>query len=174
MGSATPVGLLPTVMLSAAEGTAQVPTAGIPGVSKKANAAMATGNRAVLEVRIAFQDRVQRDLILTNQRVGAIVLVPILRKGENLLEGDDEKARFSVMIWSVLFTPSSYLLDANASRGRTKFFRGLDFIIQSSHRYNRSSPFLFTRKLCLNSMTTWKEKGIKQLLPFFFPSSDSF
>ena len=165
MGRATPVGLLPTVMLSAAEGTAQVDAAGITRVSQKANAAMATGNRAVLEFRIVFQDRVQLELILTNQRVGAIVLVPILGKDENLLEGDYEKPRFSVMIWSVLFTPSSYLLDANASRGRTRFFCRLNFISQSSHRYKHSRPFLFTRMLCPNSHDYLEQKWSEQPLP---------
>lgn len=74
------------------------------------------------------QHRVQSDLILTNKQVSAVVPVPILRKDKNLLEGYDEKARFSVMMRSVV-TPSSYLLGAKASRGRTRIFYGLALII---------------------------------------------
>ena len=90
---------------------------------------MAARNGAALEVMMVSQSRVQSDLILTNKQVSAVVSVPILRKDKNLLEGYDEKARFSVMMWSVSFTPSSYLLDAKASRGRTRIFYGLALII---------------------------------------------
>jgi len=51
-----------------------------------------------------------------------MILVPIRPKREKLLDADDKKARFSVKIWIVLHTPSSYLLDAKASRGRTRIF----------------------------------------------------
>jgi hypothetical protein len=89
---------------------------------------MAAGNGATLEVPMVSQDRLQSDLILTNKRVNAVVSVPILRKHKNFLEGYDEKARFSVMMRSVSFTPSSYLLGAKASRGRTRIFYGLALI----------------------------------------------
>ncbi|MFB3104440.1 MAG: hypothetical protein ACE1ZA_05870, partial [Pseudomonadales bacterium] len=56
----------------------------------------------VLEVRMVPQDRVQSDLILTNKRPSAVVLVPIHRKSENLLDGYDKKARFSVMMRSLV------------------------------------------------------------------------
>jgi hypothetical protein len=90
---------------------------------------MTTGNGAALEVRMVSQNRVQSDLILTNKRVSAVLPVPVLRKNKNLLEGYGEKARFSVMMLNVL-TPSSYLLDVKASRGRTRFFYGLALITQ--------------------------------------------
>ena len=93
-------------MLPAAEGTAQVNAASIAGMCKKPDAAMAATDGTALEVRMVTQDRVQSDLILTNKRVRAVVLVPILRKGENLLDGNDEKDRFSVMMRR-LHTPSS-------------------------------------------------------------------
>jgi hypothetical protein len=47
---------------------------------------------------MGLQDRVQRDLILPDERLGAIVLLPIWPKREKLLDGYDKKARFSVMI----------------------------------------------------------------------------
>ena len=89
---------------------------------------MAARNGAALEVMMVSQSRVQSDLILTNKQVSAVVSVPILRKDKNLLEGYDEKARFSVMMRNV-FTPSSYLLDVKASRGKTRIFCGLALII---------------------------------------------
>jgi hypothetical protein len=89
---------------------------------------MAADNGTVLEVPMVSQHRVQSDLILTNKPVSAVVPVPILRKDKNLLEGDDEKPRFSVMMRSEVI-PSSYLLGAKASRGRTRIFYGLALIL---------------------------------------------
>ena len=142
-------------------------------MGKKPDAAMAAANGAVPKVRMVLQYRVQSDLILTNKRVGAIVLVPILRKGENLLEAYDEKPRFSVMMRS-LDTPSSYLLDAKASRGRTRFFYS---IASSVHQViHTNDPFHFFSQQ--NAATKFKrllgkKKGSDWLIPFFFPSSDS-
>ena len=96
-------------------------------MSQKPNAAMAADNGTTVELPMVSQHRVQGDLILTNKRVSAVVPMPILRKDKNLLEGYDEKARFSVMMRSVV-TPSSYLLGAKASRGRTRIFYGLALI----------------------------------------------
>ena len=48
--------------------------------------------------------------------------MPIRAKREKLLDGYGKKARLSVTMLSVVFTSSSYLLDANASRGRARFF----------------------------------------------------
>ncbi len=54
---------------------------------------------------------------------GAVILVPICTKREKLLDVDDKKARLVVTISNdSSCTPSSYLLDAIASRGRTTFF----------------------------------------------------
>ena len=71
---------------------------------------------------VGLQNRVQRRLILPDKRLGAVILVPIRAKREKLLDGYSKKARLSVMIPIVVDTPSSYLLDANASRGRARFF----------------------------------------------------
>lgn len=123
-GFAAPVRLLATVVLPTAKGTTQVNAASIAGMGEKPDAAMATGNSTVLKVRIVTQNRVQNDLILTDKRDSAVVLVPILRKSENLLEGYDNKPSVSVMMLR-LCTTSSYLFDAKASRGRARFFHGL-------------------------------------------------
>jgi hypothetical protein len=68
-----------------------------------------------------FQNGVERDLILTNKRTSTLLLVPILGKGENLLDAYDEKARFPAMLSILSFMPSSYLLDAKAPRGGRGF-----------------------------------------------------
>jgi hypothetical protein len=89
---------------------------------EKPNPAVLAVSHAPLQIGVGFQNRVQRDLILPDKWSGAIELVPIRTKREKLLDGDGKKARLSVMIWIVLCTPSSYLIEANASRGRARFF----------------------------------------------------
>lgn len=81
---------------------------------EKANAAQLAGNEATLQLQLGMRlhDRVQRSLILTDKRVSAIVLVPVIAKRENFPDRYDKKARLSVTMLSVLHTPSSYLLDA--------------------------------------------------------------
>jgi len=167
------------MMLPAAEGAAQVNAAGIARVRKKPNAAVAAASGTVLQVWMVPQDRVQSELILTNKRVSAVVLVPIPRKGGNLLERYDNKPRVSVMM-SRLFTTSSYLLDAKASSRRTRSFYGLALIFQpvlnadgairiSSHQRPLPSPSLQT--------TTYLEKEKQTPNPtssFFFQVVTSF
>ena len=139
---------------------------GIARVSKKPNTAMAADNGAALKAPMASQNRVQRDLILTNKRVSAVVSVPILRKDKNLLEGYDEKARLSVMMmWSV-FTPSSYLLDVKASRGKTGIFYGLAFIASTIQTF-QFLPLKAINRLSIRSLkATWK-KETQPNTPFF-------
>jgi hypothetical protein len=48
--------------------------------------------------------------------------VPILGKGENLLDAYDEKARYPAMLSILSFMSSSYLLDAKTPRGGRGFF----------------------------------------------------
>ena len=112
---------LPAMVLPAAERTTQVPPTCISGVSKKANPAVRAVRPAAAKLGMGLQDRVQRGLILPDKRPGAIVLVPIRAKREKLLDGYGKKARPSVIISIVLCTPSSYLVDAKASRGRARF-----------------------------------------------------
>jgi hypothetical protein len=61
-------------------------------------------------------------LILTNKRVSTVVLVPIFAKGEDFRDSYKKTARFSVMILILLIMPSSYSLDAESSRGRSRVF----------------------------------------------------
>ena len=115
-------GTLSAMMCPAAERTTQIPPAGVPRMREKANPAVRAVNDAAEKLGAGLQDRIQRSLILPDKRPGAVVLVPIRAKREKLLDGYGKKARLSVMISIVLDTPSSYLLDANASRGGARFF----------------------------------------------------
>lgn len=115
-------GTLPPIVLPAAEGTTQVPPTCVPGMREKADPAVNAVRDAPLKLGMGLQDRVQRGLILPDQRPGAVVLMPIRAKREKLLDGDGKKARLSVIMEIVLCTPSSYLIDADASRGRARFF----------------------------------------------------
>jgi hypothetical protein len=91
-------------------------------VGEKANPAVFAGNNAIPQFRMGLQDRVQGDLILPDERPGAVVPVPIRPKRENLFQSYGKKTRFSVIIAKLFDTPSSYLIDAKASRGRARFF----------------------------------------------------
>jgi hypothetical protein len=111
-----------SVVLPAAERATQVPPACVAGMREEANSAIRAGSDAPAQFGMGLQDRVQRGLILPDKRPGAVVLMPICAKREKLLDGYGKKARLSTIISIVLYTPSSYLLDANASRGRARFF----------------------------------------------------
>lgn len=115
-------GTLSAMMLSAPERATQIPPTCVAGVSQKPNATVPTVRHAAAEFGIGLHHRVQRGLILTDKRPGAIILMPIRAKREKLLDSDDKKARLSVRIRIEFCTPSSYLVDAKASRGRARFF----------------------------------------------------
>ena len=115
-------GTLPAMVLPAAKRTPQVPPTRITGMREKANSAVRAGNDAPTKLEMGLQDRVQRGLILPDKRPGAIVPVPIRTKREKPLDGYGKKARPSAILFIALYTPSSYLFDANASRGRARFF----------------------------------------------------
>jgi hypothetical protein len=110
------------MVLPAAELAAQIPAARVAGMREKAYVAVATPHHAIPQVRTVSQEGIQRDLILTNERLSAIVLVPILAKSKNFRDGYRKTTTFSVKILISLGIPSSYPLDANASRGRARFF----------------------------------------------------
>jgi hypothetical protein len=116
------VGELPTMVLSAAELAAQIPAARVAGMREEAYATVATPHGAVPQVRTVSQEGIQRDLILTNEWLGAIVLVPILAESRNFRDDYRKTTRFSVKIPIVCCISSSYPLDANASRGRARIF----------------------------------------------------
>ena len=115
-------GLLPAMVPSTAEWTTQIPPTDVPRMREKANPAVRAVSNAAEKLGVGLQNRVQRRLILPDKRLGAVILVPIRAKREKLLDGYSKKTRLSVMIPIVVDTPSSYLLDANASRGRARFF----------------------------------------------------
>jgi len=71
------VGLLATVVLAAAERTAEIAAIRVPRMREKANSTVATVDRTLRQIGTIAQDGIDRQLILTNNRVDAIVLMPI-------------------------------------------------------------------------------------------------
>lgn len=140
---------LPTMVLPTAERTTQVPPTGVPGMREKANPTLRAVSDTALKFGMGLQDRVQRRLILPDKRPGAVVLVPILAKREKLLDSYGKKARLSVIISIVLHTPSSYLLDANASRGRARIFSAHRVTIRNDRPHQRSVAHGSPRLPCL-------------------------
>ena len=110
------------MLLPAAKGAAEIPAARVAGMREEAYAAVATPHRAVLQIRTIPQDGIQQELILTNKRTGAVVLVPILAKRKNFRDGYKKIVRFSVKILIGFCISSSYSLDAKTSRGRARIF----------------------------------------------------
>jgi hypothetical protein len=122
IGGAALAGTPPPVAAAAAKRATQVDPAGIAGMREKPNPAVRAISHARLQLRVRLQNGVQRRLVAEHQRPGRFRLVPIRPERESLLDSDDKKARFSV-IMSILHTASSYPIDAPASRGRARFFR---------------------------------------------------
>jgi hypothetical protein len=118
------------MVASAAERATQIQPTGVAGMREKPYPALHAASYATLQVGMRPQDRVQRGLILTDKRLGAIILVPIWSKRENSLDGYGKKAKLSVTIFRLSCTPSSYFIEARASRGRARF----------SMRYCKGSP----------------------------------
>jgi len=69
-----------TVMLTATEWAAKIAPIGVAWVRQKADPTMAAVDRTACQIRTIAQDGIERQLILTNKRVGAVVLVPIRTK----------------------------------------------------------------------------------------------
>ena len=134
--SAPLVSTLATMVLPAAERTAEIPTPCIAGMCEEANPAVTAVHRAVPQLRTRPQDGIQGQLILTNERLGAVVLVPILAKSKNFRDGYSKSDRLSVKRLIVFCMSSSYPLDANASRGRARILRC--FWLFSGFRWGRS------------------------------------
>jgi hypothetical protein len=89
---------------------------------EEANPAIRAVRHAAPKFGMGLHNRVQRGLIVPDQRPGAIVLMPIYAKREKLPDGDGKKASLSTILSNDLCTPSSYRPEANASRGRARFF----------------------------------------------------
>jgi hypothetical protein len=110
------------MVLAAAEGTAEIKPVRIAGMRKEANPAVAAPRCAALQSRMPPQEDIQRELILTNKRKSAVVLMPILAKRKDFRDGYQKIAKFSVKMLICFCISSSYLLDAKASRGRARIF----------------------------------------------------
>lgn len=110
------------MVLSTTKGTAEIPTTRIAGMRTEANPAVAAAHGAALQISTIPQGRIQRQLILTNKRTGAVVLMPILAKRENFRDGYRKIAKFSVKMLICFCISSSYSLDAKASRCRARIF----------------------------------------------------
>lgn len=74
------VSLLTPVVLAATELAAEIPPASVARVRQEANATLAAVNRTACQIGTIAQDGIERQLILTNKRVGAVALVPIRAK----------------------------------------------------------------------------------------------
>ena len=89
---------------------------------EEANPTMAAGDRTACQIGMNAQDGIQRQLILTNKRTSAVVLIPIRAKRKEFPDGYDKNARFSVKMLIVFCMSSSYSLDAKAASGRARIF----------------------------------------------------
>ena len=136
--SAPLVGTLATMVLPAAERAAEIPAIRVAGMREEANPAVTAAYRAVPQRRMLPQDGVQGQLILTNERLGAVVLVPILAKSKNFRDGYSKRDRLSVKMLIVLCISSSYSLDANASRGRARIFCAIEPSTHATDPHKRS------------------------------------
>jgi hypothetical protein len=122
MSLATLIGALATAVLPAAKGTAEILSARVAGMSEEADPTVAAPHRAALQIITIPQGGVQRELILTKKRTGAVVLVPIVAKSKKFRDGYSKTVRLSVMMLIGLCISSSYSLDAKTSRGRARIF----------------------------------------------------
>jgi hypothetical protein len=68
------------MVLAATEFAAKVPPIRIPRIREKANPTTAAVDRTASQTGMIAQDGIERQLILTNKRTGAVVLMPIRAK----------------------------------------------------------------------------------------------
>jgi hypothetical protein len=90
------------MVLPAAERAAYVPSVGVLGPHQERNPAMSAADHASLQRGIPVQLGVQFETILLDNRLGAIILMPIRPKSENPLQGYGKKAKFSITMRIVL------------------------------------------------------------------------
>jgi hypothetical protein len=74
------IGLLAAMVFTATKRTAEVSPMGVPRMGQKADSTMATVDRAACQIGMIAQDGTECQLILTNKRVRAVVLMPIRTK----------------------------------------------------------------------------------------------
>jgi hypothetical protein len=133
--TASPPSVFSSVMQSTAEGTVQILSAGIAGMSEKPNSAVPTEHEAGQQIGILdglverllmqigiLDGLVECLLILLNELAGAILSMPIGTKRETFRQSDNKNARFSVKMRMLLNISSSYPLEADASRWRMRIF----------------------------------------------------
>lgn len=118
------VGQFATMEFAATEFTVKICPTGISRMRQEANPATAAVDRTACQTRMLAQNGIQRQLILTNKRIGAVVQMPLFGIREEFPDGYDKNARFSARILKVFCMSPSYSLDANASRGRAGIFCG--------------------------------------------------
>ena len=107
---------------TAAKRTTQNRAPLVARIGQEFNPAVSALLQARLQSRMSFHSPLQLGPILTDERAGADILVPIRPKSEKSFQRYDKKARLSVTMSSGLHTPSSYRTDAKAARGRARFF----------------------------------------------------
>jgi hypothetical protein len=122
MSLAPRVGPFVAMALAATEFTAKIFPIRIPRMREEANPTTAAPDRTACQTRMLAQDGIQRQLILTNKRTDAVVLMPIFGIRKEFPDGYDKNARLSVKILSVVSMSPSYSLDAIASRGKPGIF----------------------------------------------------
>jgi len=161
------------MVLTASKRTVEILPMCVPWMRQEANFAVATMDRTACQTGMIAQDRIQRGLILTNKRMGAIILMPVRAKCKEFPGGCDKNTRFSVKMLILFDTPSSYELDAQASRSRARFFCGstqkfcrLDRMMDPSANVRRACRTCAANELSQNpANTTRKEEQLKEQSP---------
>lgn len=125
VGGTPRVAALSAMVLPAAKRAAEIPATRVAGVREEPNPTLHTVRDTPLEMGMGRDDRIHRDLILPDQRFGAVVLVPVRPKREKLLDGNGKKTKVPVRMRIVFCTPSSYFIEAKASRGGPRSFDAL-------------------------------------------------
>jgi hypothetical protein len=74
------VRLLAPAVLTASERTVKISSMRVPRVRQEANGTVSAVNRTACQTGMIAQDRIECELILTNKRTSAIVLMPIRAK----------------------------------------------------------------------------------------------
>jgi len=81
------VGLLAAMVLTATERAEKIPPIRVPPMRQEANSTVAAMDRTVHQTGMIAQDGIERELILTNKRIGAVVPVPIRPKLKEFPDG---------------------------------------------------------------------------------------
>jgi hypothetical protein len=81
------VGLLAATVLTATKRAEKIPSIRVPPMRQEANSTVAARDRTVRQTGMIAQDGIERELILTNKRIGAVVPVPIGTKLKEFPDG---------------------------------------------------------------------------------------